>query len=70
MVIIQIYCLYSSARQKVNAESLGSIRYDLANDIIIDAKPAPIRENERALTLENLNVLMGLESFNAKIFTR
>ena len=45
--------------------ALGSIRYDLANDVMLDAKLVPIRERERTLALEPLKALTGLERFKA-----
>jgi len=45
------------------ATALASILYDLENDIVVDAKIAPIRENERALAKEHLEVLEKLESY-------
>jgi hypothetical protein len=37
--------------------------YDLENDIVVDAKIRPVKENERALAEEHLRVLQGLDSY-------
>ena len=46
------------------AGALASLLYDLENNIIIDAKIAPISGNERALAEEHLCKLQGMDSFN------
>ena len=47
------------------ASALASLLYDLENDIIVDARIAPIRDNERALLEEHLRLLQGMDSFNS-----
>jgi hypothetical protein len=45
------------------ASALVSLLYDLENDIVIDAKIAPIRENERSLAKEHLEALEKMDSY-------
>jgi hypothetical protein len=49
--------------EKTSPAALGSILYDLRNDIIVDAKLAPLSGNERDLAKEHLQALTKLESF-------
>jgi hypothetical protein len=44
----------------------ASMRYDLENDSIVDAKLALVSGNERALAEEHLEALRGLKSFEAE----
>jgi len=44
--------------------ALASLLYDLENNIIVDAKIAPVRDNERALAQAHLRALQGLPSYN------
>jgi hypothetical protein len=46
------------------ASALASLLYDLENDIVVDAKIAPVSENERSLAEAHLRELEKLESFN------
>jgi hypothetical protein len=47
-----------------SAAALASLLYDLENDIVVDARIAPVSENERALAEEHLRVLRGMADFN------
>jgi len=44
--------------------ALASLLYDLENNIVVDAKIAPIQENERDLAEKHLRALKGMDSFN------
>jgi hypothetical protein len=46
-----------------SATALASLLYDLENDIILDAKIAPIKDGERSLADAHLAGLRGMESF-------
>jgi hypothetical protein len=41
----------------------AALLYDLENGIVMDAKIAPVKENERALAEEHLRVSQGLDSY-------
>jgi len=44
--------------------ALASLLYDLENDVILDARIAPVKSNERALAETHLQCLCGLPDFN------
>lgn len=46
------------------ASALASLLYDLENDIVVDAKIAPVSRSERSLALEHLIDLQKLDSYN------
>jgi hypothetical protein len=50
--------------EQTAATALGSLLYDLENNIVVDAKIASIHDNERSLAEEHLLMLQGMESFN------
>jgi hypothetical protein len=41
----------------------GSVRYDVLNDLVVDARIEPMTSDERTLAELHLNHLQGLESF-------
>jgi hypothetical protein len=45
------------------ALALVSLLYDVKNDIVVDARIEPVRNNERALAQEHIETLLGLESY-------
>jgi hypothetical protein len=49
--------------EQTAATALASLLYDLENDIVVDAKIRPVKENERALAEEHLRVLQELDSY-------
>jgi hypothetical protein len=52
-------------RGGTSAAALVSLLYDLENDVIADAKIAPISENERALAEGHIQALRRMKSFQA-----
>ena len=50
--------------EQTAATALASLLYDLVNNIVADAKIAPVSENERALAEEHLRVLQGMADCN------
>jgi hypothetical protein len=50
--------------EQTSPTALGSILYDLLNDIIVDARLVPVSRDERSLAEEHLEALKKLESFN------
>ena len=47
-----------------SAAALASLLYDLENDIVVDAKIAPVSGNERELVEKHLQELQGMADFN------
>jgi len=52
-------------RKKTAVTASASLLYDLENDIVVDARIAPLSTGERSLAEENLKVLKALDSFNS-----
>jgi hypothetical protein len=50
--------------EQTAATALASLLYDLVNNIVVDAKIAPVSENERALAAEHLRVLRDMADYN------
>jgi DNA-dependent RNA polymerase auxiliary subunit epsilon len=46
------------------ASALASLVYDLQNDSVVDAKIAPVRENERSLSQAHVRELLKPEGYN------
>jgi hypothetical protein len=46
------------------ATALASLLYDLENDIVVDAKIAPVSESERGLAEKHLRELQGMADYN------
>jgi hypothetical protein len=51
-------------RECKSAMALASLLYDLENDIVVDARIAPVSGNERALAEMHLRELQGMDSYN------
>jgi IS4 transposase len=57
-------CYGGLGNGRTAATALASLLYDLENDIVADAKIAPMSENERALAEGHLCTLQGMAGFN------
>jgi hypothetical protein len=51
-------------KRATSPTALASLLYDLENDVILDARIAPVKSNERALAQTHLQCLQGLPDFN------
>ena len=62
--LLQYYGGIGNERGLTAPAALAPLLYDLENNIIVDAKIGPVRDNERALAQARLCALQGLSSYN------